>query len=84
MMDNGKTILNMARDLITFQMEINMKEIGKMESWMELEHIVTKIRMFILGNIKITLDKAMEYINMQMEICKFQYNLVIKENTKMD
>ena len=84
MMDNGKTMINMARDLMTFQMEINMKEIGKMESWMELEHIVTKIRMFILGNIKITLDKAMEYINMQMEICKFQYNLVIKENTKMD
>lgn len=84
MMDNGKTILNMGRDKIIFLMEINMKEIGKMESWMELEHIVTKIRMFILGNIKITLDKAMEYINMQMEICKFQYNLVIKENTKMD
>lgn len=47
-----------------------MKEIGKMDSWMELEHITTKIWIFIQENIKITLDKAMEYINMQMEICK--------------
>ena len=48
-------ILEMEMDIIFFQMEILMKEIGKMEKQMEMENLILKMVIFMKENLKIIL-----------------------------